>query len=93
MAGRVLRLFNQEPIKQIVQCKRTPHPFIKTAFAHEQYVWSDDGWQSLALNQHIEQITHNMRGVLAQLRVELPKLVTLHRAAQMPWQQRVARTL
>src|SRR5690606_11792402 len=61
MAGRVLRLFPSEPMKQIVQCKRTPHPFIKTAKAAEQYVWTEEGWRSLALNEHIQAITHKVR--------------------------------
>lgn len=93
MAGRVLRKYVTEPVKQIVQCKRTPHPFIKTALAHEQYVWSTDGWRSLQLNEHIHEITKKVRGVLAQTNVELPKLITMHRAANLHWHQRLARTL
>lgn len=93
MAGRVLRKFVTEPIKQIVQCKRTPHPFVKTAHAHEQYVWTDDGWRSLQLNEHIQQITTKVRGVLAQNNVQLPKLITMHRNANLPWHQRLSRSL
>lgn len=93
MAGRVLRLYGSEPLKQIVQCKHTSHPFMKTALAHEQYVWTSEGWRALTINQHIEQITTNMRSVLATTNVELPKLITLHRAGNLPWHQRIARTL
>jgi superfamily II DNA or RNA helicase len=93
MAGRVLRLCGGEPFKQIVQCGKTPHPFVKTALASEQYVWTDGGWRSLQLNQHINAITQNVRGVLAKTSVELPKLVAAHRNASVPWQTRVARSL
>ncbi len=33
MAGRALRKFDGLPVKQIVQCQNTPHPFLKTATA------------------------------------------------------------
>ena len=92
MAGRALRLHPSEPIKQIVQCKKTPHPFVKTSLAAEQYVWTDNGWRSLTLNQNIQAITQNVRGVLAKTNVELPRLVTVHRGANLPWHQRVSRT-
>lgn len=92
MAGRALRLHPSEPIKQIVQCKQTPHPFVKTALAAEQYVWTDHGWRSLTLNQNIQAITQNVRGVLAKTNVELPRLVTVHRGANSPWHQRISRT-
>lgn len=93
MAGRVLRLHGQEAIKQIVQCKRTPHPFVKTALADEQYVWTDSAWRSLTLNRNIQAITQNVRQVLARTNVELPKLVAAHRQANLPWHRRLASSL
>lgn len=93
MAGRALRLHPSEPVKHIVQCKKTPHPFVKTALAAEQYVWTDNAWRSLTLNQNINAITQAVRHVLAQTKVELPKLVSAHRQANLPWQQRMARSM
>jgi superfamily II DNA or RNA helicase len=90
MAGRVLRLHADEPRKQIVQCKRTPHPFVKTALADEQYVWTETGWNSLTLNPQIQQITQKVRGLLAKSNVELPKLLTLHRN-DTAWHERLRR--
>jgi superfamily II DNA or RNA helicase len=87
MGGRVFRRCSAVPFKQIVQCKRTRHPFIKTAFADEQYVWADDGWQSLKLNRHITAISDVARHAIAQSVSELPKLVAQHRRRPLPWQR------
>lgn len=44
MAGRVLRTSRRVPCKQIIQCRKTPHPMMRTATPFEQYLWTDDGW-------------------------------------------------
>jgi superfamily II DNA or RNA helicase len=92
MGGRVFRKHPELPLKQIVQCKKTPHPFIKTAMADEQYVWADESWRTLKLNRALDAVTQNARKVIAGSRAELPKLVALHRARPMPWQVEGRRT-
>ncbi len=89
MGGRVFRKHPEFPLKQIVQCKKTPHPFIKTAMADEQYVWVDGEWRTLKLNQAINAITQNARRLIAQSQVELPKVVAAHRSRPMPWERDV----
>ncbi|HTN75040.1 MAG TPA: helicase-related protein, partial [Pirellulaceae bacterium] len=90
MAGRVLRLAGDGHLKQVVQCKNTPHPFLKTALPTEQFVWTDNQWRSLAMNQQLQAITQNVRQVLARTQVDLPALVNSHRRASLPWFQRRA---
>jgi superfamily II DNA or RNA helicase len=88
MGGRVFRKHPDLPLKQIVQCKKTPHPFVKTAMADEQYVWADESWRTLKLNSAINAVTQNARRLIAGTRAELPKLVAAHRARPMPWEEK-----
>ena len=87
MAGRVFRKHAAEPIKQIVQCKQTRHPMIKTATAQQQFVWTDDRWQTLAVNRRIESITEVSRALIARSKVSLPKIVAAHRPRPLPWER------
>jgi len=87
MGGRVFRKHPEIPRKQIVQCKNTRHPFVKTAMADEQYVWVDGQWRSLSLNQQITAISDRARQVIARARVALPSLVSAHRTRPLPWQR------
>ena len=88
MAGRVFRQHRAIPFKQIVQCRRTRHPFVKTALADEQYTWTDEGWQTLKLNRRIAAISDIARQAIAQAQTELPQIVAQHRQRPMPWQHR-----
>lgn len=45
MAGRVLRKHHGMPVKQVVQCRNTPHPFVKTATPRLQFLWYPEGWR------------------------------------------------
>ena len=47
MCGRVLRKHPAVPFKQIVQCRQTRWPFVRTAAAAAQFTWQDDEWRSL----------------------------------------------
>jgi superfamily II DNA or RNA helicase len=87
MGGRVFRKHPELPLKQIVQCRKTPHPFIKTAMADEQYVWVDGRWRTLTLNASLNAITQNARRVIAKSNVELPKVVAAHRTRPLPWER------
>ncbi|GAA5511136.1 DEAD/DEAH box helicase [Novipirellula caenicola] len=79
MAGRVLRSSHRVPIKQVVQCSRTPHPMLRTAAAAEQYLWTDEGWRSIRPNRMLNQMTAIARNRVAAAEVSLPKLVAMHR--------------
>jgi superfamily II DNA or RNA helicase len=85
MAGRVFRKHPELPRKQIVQCKKTRHPFVRTAMADEQYVWADGSWQALMLNREIAAISDRARNAIARAPVALPKLVAAHRPRPLPW--------
>jgi superfamily II DNA or RNA helicase len=87
MAGRVFRNCAAIPAKQIVQCSRTRHPFVKTAMADEQYTWVNSGWQTLKLNRHIAAISDLARRAIARTDTSLPSVVARHRRRPMPWQE------
>jgi superfamily II DNA or RNA helicase len=76
MAGRVLRLHPNEPIKQVVQCQATKWPFTRTATPRTQYVWSQGEWRSLQANPLINKVSMRVMKALARTEVELPKFVT-----------------
>lgn len=67
MAGRVLRRAAGLPLKQIVQCRATKHPFTATATPAVQYVQTDDGWQSIGLNDRVERATTRMLELLVRI--------------------------
>ena len=85
MGGRVFRQHPDLRYKQIVQCKATRHPFIKTATADEQYVWADGRWQGLTVNREINAISDRTRRLIARAPVNLPPLVVVHRPRPTPW--------
>ncbi|WP_339912408.1 DEAD/DEAH box helicase [Symmachiella dynata] len=75
MAGRALRKFDGLPVKQIVQCQNTPHPFLKTATARQQFLWQCGEWRSLRVNPKLNLCNANVRRAIAQTEVELPKFL------------------
>ncbi len=79
MAGRVLRTAASMPFKNIVQCRETRHPMLKTAMAAEQYIWTADGWRSIKANRKLDEIARSSRAIVAKTSVSLPKLVTANR--------------
>jgi superfamily II DNA or RNA helicase len=85
MAGRVLRKCEGMPMKQVVQCRKTPHPMLKTAMAAEQYLWTSDGWRSIKANEKLDALTQAARQTVAQTTVELPKLVSMYRSRMPRW--------
>ena len=64
------------PVKQIVQCRNTPHPFVKTATPRLQFLWHPEGWRSLTLNPKLDLCTFNTRRAIAQTVVALPEFLT-----------------
>ncbi|UUO05298.1 helicase [Blastopirellula sp. J2-11] len=87
MCGRVFRKHAAHPFKQIVQCRNTPHPILKTATAAEQYVWNGEMWRSLKMNREISKISTRTRQLIAGAEVKLPKLVAAARTSKPFWQQ------
>jgi superfamily II DNA or RNA helicase len=67
MAGRVLRRAADVPLKRIVQCRATKHPFTASALPAAQYVEADDGWLSIGLNGRVEAVTKRMLELLVRL--------------------------
>lgn len=87
MCGRVFRKHAAYPFKQVVQCRNTPHPILKTASADEQYVWNGESWRSLKMNREINKISSRTRQLIAGAEVKLPKLVAAARTTKPFWQQ------
>jgi superfamily II DNA or RNA helicase len=67
MAGRVLRKGSGIPLKSIVQCAATKHPFPATATPAVQYVETDDGWRSIGLNDRVERASARMLNLLVRM--------------------------
>lgn len=64
MAGRVLRRFPGIPLKNVIQCGDTRHPFTATAPPAVQHVWKEEGWRSIGLNDRVERATVAMLDLL-----------------------------
>jgi len=64
MAGRVLRRFPGITHKNVVQCGDTRHPFTATAVPAVQYVWKEDSWRAIGLNNRVEEATAAMMELL-----------------------------
>lgn len=87
MAGRVLRSCHRVPVKQVVQCRSTPHPMLRTAMPTEQYLWTDDGWRSIHANKRLDEMSQAARRRIARADVNLPNLVAMHRGrSKRQWQ-------
>jgi len=77
MAGRVLRRAEGVPLKNIVQCARTRHPFTATAPAAVQYVAAGAGatpgpaagerWRSIGMNGRVEAMSERMLELLVAM--------------------------
>jgi superfamily II DNA or RNA helicase len=67
MAGRVLRRAAEIPLKNVVQCSQTRHPFTATAVPAVQCIQSARGWESIGLNDRIEQMSGRMVELLVRM--------------------------
>jgi superfamily II DNA or RNA helicase len=76
MAGRVLRKHKDHPYKQIVQTKKAPYQFQKTALAALQHIWVDNGWRTLEVNKNIAKIMQQTTIALAQTKSTMPAFIT-----------------
>lgn len=82
MAGRVLRRSPDVPVKQIVQCQETSHPFPKIAMCRQQFLWQGQEWRSLTVNPHLNLCNSNVHRAIAVTEVELPKFLTRHQGVR-----------
>ncbi|XZE53042.1 DEAD/DEAH box helicase [Planctomycetaceae bacterium SH139] len=82
MAGRVLRKAPDIEHKQIVQCRHTKHPMLRTAMPAEQYLWTENGWRSIHANRRLDELTMIARRRVASAQAELPAMVAMHRNRQ-----------
>lgn len=64
MAGRVLRLYEKFPIKNIIQSKFSPYPFIKIAPASKQFIKVEKEWSELGINKNIDKIIYKSIGLM-----------------------------
>lgn len=72
MGGRVFRQHPNLRWKQIVQSAETRWPMMRTAMPAAQFVWADDSWRSLQVNERINEISATVLRTLAQSEVKLP---------------------
>lgn len=77
MCGRAFRKHPDLPFKQIVQCRQTCWPFVRTAAAALQYTWTDNGWQTLTVNPHIERVQARTLQALARIDIQLPRILVI----------------
>jgi superfamily II DNA or RNA helicase len=87
MCGRAFRKHPSIAFKQIVQCQKTRWPIQRTASAAQQYLWVDNSWRSLKVNDQIDAITTRTLRALAHIDVKLPRCLQ----SQAAHSQRLAR--
>lgn len=74
MAGRVLRLHPDLPVKQIVQGDRTRYPFTRVAAPRTQFVEIDGQWRTIGMNDLIKQVSSRvLTSMVKSSPVVLPK--------------------
>lgn len=75
MGGRVLRKHSEIPVKQMVQCQDTRHPFVKTARARTSYVQVGEGFRSLQKNENIDAVALHYAQRVIHTQTSLPAFV------------------
>jgi superfamily II DNA or RNA helicase len=76
MAGRALRIHEDNPHVNIIQSNNTKYPFTKMASAQMQYVMVDGEWRSLKPNtRQIKDISGKALITMAHTNVSLPKIL------------------
>jgi superfamily II DNA or RNA helicase len=83
MGGRVLRICEQEPVKQIIQCQDTHHPFVKTARARRSYIQVGESFRSLAQNENVDRIASAMAQQVLLADASLPQFI-LDKSKKLP---------
>lgn len=76
MAGRAFRKFPGIKYKNIVQCKHTKWPFVRSVAPAESYNWDGQRWLSLTPNNRINEINCKILVALAHINTKLPTYLT-----------------
>jgi superfamily II DNA or RNA helicase len=76
MAGRVLRLHDDLPIKNIVQSQNAKYPFSRTTSPHKTHVLRDDKWVVSGNSEKAEIAMNETIKRMMSVNVELPKFLT-----------------
>lgn len=82
MGGRVLRKHPEIPVKQIVQCQDTKHPFVRTARARTSWVQVGDEFRSLSKNEMVDDIARHYAQRVVHTEVEMPAFITASRKSR-----------
>lgn len=75
MGGRVLRKHSDHPVKQIVQCQETRHPFVRTARARTAWVEVGDGFRSLTRNADIDETARRYAQQVVRAEAAMPSFI------------------
>lgn len=84
MSGRVLRLCKGLEAKQIVQCKDTKYPFVKTAAARISYVQIGDEFRSLTANADINATAKHFAFQVVRAKIDIPVFIINHNKGERP---------
>ncbi len=76
MAGRVLRLHDSLPVKNIVQSDNTKFVFTSHAEPDQSYVIRDGQWASLKPPKELDNIVMNTMRVMSKIEITLPTFMT-----------------
>lgn len=68
MSGRVLRKSDRVTFKKIVQSKNTGYSFTKTANPASSYVWDQNQWLCLQLNENLDRIALETAKLIMQIK-------------------------
>ena len=84
MGGRVFRIHDGCPHKQIVQCARTETPFVKIAPAKQQFIQVNGEWVNLQPSSEVEKIIAANRALIAKTETTYnPALFKKRKRAEM----------
>jgi len=90
MGGRVFRLHDGTPMKQIVQMRGTPMPFTRIVRPEEQHLLIDGQWRSLGATRELDGEIEAQRQRLADVKVDLPRFLTHGRGRPRTQRRRAA---
>ena len=76
MAGRVLRLHDGLPIKNIVQSQKSKYPFSRTTNPHKTYVLRENKWVVSGSSEKAEQAMNETIQRMIGVEVKLPDYIT-----------------
>jgi hypothetical protein len=85
MAGRVFRLCDEVPVKNVVQCLRTPYPFMKKAHPALSFGRRDGVWCSHEANPKIDVVTINSMKAIATCLAEVPDFIKARTRKKRRW--------